>query len=127
MSMIQEQSEYSTLETLSVLALVAMIFGFLIKSQILFYVAIVLLIIALFIKPIAGKLAQGWLMFANILGLINTRIILFLIFFLWLTPIAFVYRIFNKDLLNLHPKERQNTYWSIREYRFVAEDLRKIW
>lgn len=123
----QDNSDYNTLETISVLALASMLFGFLLKNQILLYAAPVLLIIAIFIKPAARKLAQGWLMFSHVIGFINTRIILFLIFFLWLTPIAFIYRIFHKDILNIQPNKRLTTYWSIREYRFVGEDFKKIW
>jgi hypothetical protein len=38
-------------------------------------------------------LYRGWLLIGTVLGWINTRILLFLVFFLLLTPLAFVRRL----------------------------------
>lgn len=42
---------------------------------------------------------RGWLAFAKVLGRVNSAIFLFLTFFLVLTPLAFVLRLFGRDEL----------------------------
>lgn len=54
-----------------------------------------------------------WMRLALILGWVNTRIILIVIFFLIFTPIGLIMRIFKLDLLGRDKRER--TYWKIKE------------
>ena len=56
-----------------------------------------------------------WMKFAEVLGLISTTIILSLFFFLILTPVGLVARLFRKDPLDLDWKHRRRTYWVDRE------------
>ncbi len=54
---------------------------------------------------------------AAVLGFINTRIILFFIFYFIFTPIAFVLRLFGKDFLEREKNKDKISYWSKREYK----------
>jgi hypothetical protein len=56
-----------------------------------------------------------WMKFAEVLGLISTTIILSIFFFLILTPVGLVARLFRKDPLDLDWKRRRQTYWVDRE------------
>lgn len=66
----------------------------------------------------AGLLAPGvlgpfhrvWMGLAHVLGWINTRIILGLIYFILITPTALVLRLLGKDPLNRCYDERAATY-----------------
>ena len=56
-----------------------------------------LLLLGLADNPLANLLSAGWLKLSELLGAINSKIILSLIFYLVLTPVAFIYRLFNKQ------------------------------
>jgi hypothetical protein len=45
----------------------------------------------------ARKVSKGWESIGKFLGLINSRVLLTLIFFFFITPLAFFYRLFRKE------------------------------
>lgn len=49
------------------------------------------------------------------IGWVNTRILLFLIFYIVVTPIGLVMRLFGKDLLNQRIEREKLSYWIKRE------------
>ncbi len=55
-----------------------------------------------------------WMVFAVIMGWIMTRVILSLIFYLIISPIGFLTRIFGKDFLKLKIK-KHDSYWNHRD------------
>ena len=57
----------------------------------------------------------GWMKFAFILGWVNSRIILSLIFFLLFTPIGLIMRLFGRDALNRRMNDESDSYWVKRE------------
>jgi hypothetical protein len=60
-----------------------------------------------------AKLAYwGWMVFAMALGFVNTRILLTLFFYLVLTPIGLLLRLFGKDPLHLSLDSKAKTYWT---------------
>jgi len=65
--------------------------------------------------PVLRPIYIGWMKFAQVLGWINTRIILGLFFYVVITPIGVVLRLLGKDLLEekFHPSAQ--TYWIKRE------------
>ena len=64
--------------------------------------------------PILRPLYLGWMKFAAILGWINTRLLLGVFFYLILTPIGIVMRLFGKDLLDQRSDRGATTYWKRR-------------
>lgn len=115
-------------ETLMVLALASLVFYYLFSYKWLIYLAIALLIIGLFIKPIAKIIHLLWFKLAILLGNVNSKILLSIIFFIVLTPIALLYRIFNKDTLQIKRKSADNvSYYTDRNHTYKADDLKNIW
>ena len=55
-----------------------------------------------------------WMIFATILGGLMTRLILSLVFYLILTPIGLILRIFRKQFLELEWNKTDSTYWNYR-------------
>jgi hypothetical protein len=53
---------------------------------------------------------RGWMGLAHVLGWINTRILLFVIFYVVLTPIAFVRRRMGKDSMRRRFEPNVDTY-----------------
>lgn len=62
----------------------------------------------LFIKT---RVYQAWIKFGNVLGLINSKIILGLLFFVVITPMGVIMRIFGKDLLAKKVDKNKSTYF----------------
>lgn len=56
-----------------------------------------------------------WMKLAFLLGWVNTRILLSLIFFLMITPVGLVTRLFGRDALNLRFDRKATTYWRPRQ------------
>lgn len=56
-----------------------------------------------------------WMIFAVILGWFMTRVILSLLFYVIITPIGVVLRIFGKDFLELKKQAIQGSYWNQRD------------
>ena len=68
------------------------------------------LVNANFLNP----LNRAWIKFGEILGKIIAPVVMFLIFFVLITPLSFVIRIFGKDLLKTR-LSNETSYWIKRE------------
>jgi hypothetical protein len=120
------QSLIKTLETISVLAFFSIAAGLWFQQPLFFYLALLLLFLVIFIKKAASWVAWGWLQFAHFIGIVNTKIILTLIFFLILTPVALCYRLFYGDSLKIKEKT-PNSNWHSRDHTYNKSDLEKAW
>ena len=81
-----------------------------------FYAASVLVLLASLLLPVVIK--PLFILFSYVglaLGWIMTRLIVTIVFFLILTPIGLISRLFNKKYLDLGFKENQESYWRVRE------------
>lgn len=121
------QDRFKVIQTISTLAFVCLLVGVIFKVNALLYAALCLLFIALFIKKLSIIIASGWLKFANFLGVINTKIILSLVFYGFLTPIAFFYRMTHGDFMLLKRNPQKKSFYEVREYTYKSEDLEKLW
>ena len=48
---------------------------------------------------------------AHAIGWFNTRVILALVYYILLTPIGLIMRLFGKDLLNVKIRKEEKSYW----------------
>ena len=123
----KEIPPYKILETMGILAAASIFFGLVFKASVLFFVALALLITGLFVKPLAKQITRGWLKLAEVVGGINSRIILTVVFYLFLTPIALVFRMFHGDFMGLMRQEKAATYFTVRKHRYEPRDLANPW
>tara|TARA_B100000401_G_C52654889_1_gene647285 strand:+ start:134 stop:544 length:411 start_codon:yes stop_codon:yes gene_type:complete len=85
------------------------------------FFAIIALIIPSFLKPIYIV----WMVFGLLLGWLMTRIILGLLFYIIITPIAILVKILGKDFLDLK-NVNKNSYWNKRDIDIeLNQDYRK--
>ena len=77
-------------------------------------IGIILLASGLAIPIILKPVYWVWMIFATILGWVMTRVILSLLFFVVVTPIGLILRMFRKQFLELKWDTTQNTYWNYR-------------
>ncbi|WP_440927573.1 SxtJ family membrane protein [Candidatus Pelagibacter sp.] len=69
------------------------------------------LLLGLLNSKILTPLNKLWFKFGLFLGKIISPIIMGVIFFLVVTPIGLLMRLFGKDVLNLKLNKKKNSYW----------------
>tara|TARA_B100000401_G_scaffold428098_1_gene360339 strand:+ start:674 stop:1042 length:369 start_codon:yes stop_codon:yes gene_type:complete len=74
----------------------------------------IFLILGIINSKLLYPLNKVWVKFGEILGMIIAPIVMGLIYFIILTPISLLVRLFGKDLLKLK-KNKSSTYWIKRE------------
>ncbi|PTX61503.1 hypothetical protein C8N46_104146 [Kordia periserrulae] len=93
------------------------------SATVLFCIALGVGILSFFIE---SAIVWVWEKFALALGWINTRIILSLVFFIFLTPFAVLSRVFSKNS-SLKLKNKENTTFVERNHTYTKKDLENIW
>jgi hypothetical protein len=79
-------------------------------------VAAVFLFFALVAPKLLEPIEKVWMAFARVLGAINTRIIMGLLYFLIFVPISFIFKIFGRDEMRRHRRaSNAQTNWD--DYR----------
>ncbi len=77
--------------------------------------ALIFLILALLKPNFLKPLNLLWIKFGELLGRIIAPIVMCAIFFLVVTPLSFLAKLFGKDFLNIKLKKDKNTYWIKRK------------
>ncbi|MGB0369287.1 MAG: SxtJ family membrane protein [Flavobacteriales bacterium] len=88
-------------------------------------IAISVLLVSAISERAAIAINTGWLWFGEKAGKINAAILLFLIYYMLLTPIAFLSRIGSKDPLKLRAPEKSN--FIFKSLKYGPENLRNPW
>lgn len=114
-----------TPETILTLVTALVIAGMALKLKVLFTIAAVLGLVGLFIKPLAQIIHIGWMKLSEALGAITSRILLTAIFYAFISPIAFLFKLFNKNAMLL--KNETDSTFSDRRHRYAKDDFEKIW
>ena len=70
---------------------------------------------------------RGWLAFARVLGRINSAVFLFLTFFLVLTPLGFVLRLFGRDELRRRGPAPASTWEAYPARNADPAHYEKMW
>lgn len=92
----------------------------------LWKVAVIVGAVSIFIPAAAKAIEWAWLKIAMALGWVNSRILLSILYFVFLMPIAWVSRLFTKDPLVLRKNKRQ-TLFVTRDHVYTRKDLENIW
>ena len=56
-----------------------------------------------------------WVKFGELLGIVIAPIVMALVYFIVLTPVSLIVRIFGKDLLGLKFSKKKESYWINRK------------
>ena len=82
-------------------------------------IALLFLAAALFIPASLKGIYIFWMRLAYLLGWINTRLILCVVFYLVFAPIGIIIRLFGKDLLDIKIDKNKGSYWIKKEQGLV--------
>lgn len=89
-------------------------------------VALIIVATALIRPQVLWFLYKPWMIFGGIMGIINSKIILSIVFFLLLLPISLVFKLRGKDLLDKKIQNEKASYWTKSEQQPV-ETMRNIY
>lgn len=94
-----------------------------------FLIAATVIGVAGMLSPfLAEIIAKAWYKLAEYLGRINGFIILSILFYLFLTPLAWLSKLFKKDELQLKKKtDPKESYYVERNHTFSKKDLENMW
>ena len=81
----------------------------------LLIISIIFLILGLINSKLLSPLNSIWIKFGELLGKIIAPIVMAIIYFIILTPISLIVRLFGKDLLGLKFTKQIKTYWIKRK------------
>ncbi|KAA5539795.1 SxtJ family membrane protein [Adhaeribacter rhizoryzae] len=119
-------SREKKLETALVLVVGLLVLHVIFKYESFLLAAQIIGALCILSEHVLTLVAWGWTKLALALGYINGIILLTLIFFLVLCPVAFLYRFKNKDPLQLK-KKSSGSYFITRNHTYTAQDLEKLW
>ena len=82
-----------------------------------YFVAIsgIFLILGLINSKLLSPLNKIWIKLGEVLGIIIAPIVMFLVYFIVLTPVSLIVRLFGKDLLGLTFLKKKDSYWIKRK------------
>ena len=112
-------------KTLLVIVVGLLVLHFIFGSIYLLYAALGIGLVAVLFPSLGKLIVKGWMTIGQLLGRINGSILLSIVFFLMLFPIALLYRLFNKDALLL--KNEQDSLFVDRNHSYTKEDLENVW
>lgn len=89
------------------------------------YISLVAGLAGIFSDYISSKIAWAWFKLGELMNMVFPKIILTVVFYIFLLPIAFLSRIGSKDPMKL--KKGYSSYYSDRTTEFKKEDFEKTW
>jgi polyferredoxin len=104
-----------------------LIFYYFWRYESLLIAAIIFAILGLLIPSLAKYIAKAWFKLAELLGRINGVILLSILFFALLTPLAFIRRLLGGAVLKMKKEDNSKSYFVKREHEFDAKDLVHPW
>ena len=121
--MVQSQDRYKTILVI-VTGMLALSLAF--RLPWLTTVSLLIGVVCIFFSTAAQGIEWAWLKLATFLGWVNSRILLSVVYFLFLMPLAWVSRLFTKDPLTLR-KRKTATLFVSRNHLYTKKDLENIW
>ena len=120
-----EKKNQKSIETILVLVLF-MVVVFLFSRRVSWlYAAVAFGLLGLLIPAFANVVHSGWMKLAHALGYVMSRVLLTLIFFLFLLPISLLSKLFTRKSVEL--KAKGNTYFKERNFTYTPESLENVW
>ena len=83
---------------------------------------VLLILFGLILPRILKPLNKIWMILAVILGWFMSRLILFILFYIVVTPIGFFLKLMGKDFLRRKSDKNSKSYWETRDKK-IAEQI----
>ena len=115
------------LENLLILSAASLVGYFIFKKDWFLPASFCFLILGVIGGRTAYWIAYGWDKFAGLMGRVNSKIILTLVFYLFLTPMSFLFRLFNREAAGDFTDKTRKTQFKDRAGAFSRESFEKPW
>jgi hypothetical protein len=89
--------------------------GHVLPPRVFWTVGVLLVVPGLVAPSVLGPVQRGWMRFAMVLGEVNSRIILTVLFYVVIAPVGFVLRTFVRDPLDRSLAGNEPSHWIKRE------------
>ena len=122
----QKEIKSKSLETIFVLCVFLLVAYWFTHYNFLIVVCFFLTVTGLFSDFLSQKIHWLWMKLADVIGLVNTKIILSVLFFLVLTPLALLNKLRNKDSLRIKAQKRRSMF-DTRDHLYTSKDLESPW
>jgi hypothetical protein len=99
---------------------------FIFDALFLLYAAVAIGVLSIAVPAAGNLIVKGWYKLAEVLGAINGRILLSIVFFIILFPIAVLSRIGKKNPLTLK-RDNEKSAFAERNHLYTAKDLENVW
>ncbi|MBC8180880.1 hypothetical protein H8E88_07130 [candidate division KSB1 bacterium] len=110
------------------MVLILLILGFLLKNTLFFKLAIPVLVLDMIFPMIYKPVAIIWLGFSHLLGTVVSKILLSIVFFLIVTTIGGIRRLFGIDSLKLKEfKKGTESVMKTRNITFTREQIENVY
>jgi hypothetical protein len=94
-------------------------------AKYLLLTALILGLIGVFIPSLADKIHWAWMKLAHVMGWVMSKVILTVVFFVFLFPMALLMRVFGKGAVKL--KQEGSSYYKNRDFVYDKESLENVW
>lgn len=121
----KENSKVKSLETLLVLTGALIIVFWISPKKIYLLIALLFILIGIASPYISDKISWAWLKFAELIGAVMSKVMLSVIYYIFLVPIALIYRLTQKNPLFL--KRHKDSYYIERNKQYTPKDIENIW
>ena len=113
-------------ETGMAIVLILLLIGFLTQKIIFYKIAIPVLILDMIIPIVYYPFAILWFGFSEILGIITSKVLLSIIYFIFVLPVAVFRRLMRKDSLQINNfKKSKNSVFITRNITFTSAEIEK--
>ena len=102
-----------------------LVFYYIFRLEALILAATTIGVLASLLPFFAKYLEKLWLKLALLLGWINSKILLSIVFYVFVLPLAIISRLFTKDPLKL--KKQKSTVYIDRDHLYTKQDLENLW
>ena len=120
------EAEKSKAQLVIVTGLVVFSYIFKSASTYLLYAAAIVGVLCVFVPIFGDYLVKVWFKIAEGLGWFNSRVILTIMFYIFLWPIAMLYRLSSKNPMGVKRPDTKSVY-AERNHTYVPKDLENIW
>lgn len=95
-------------------------------SDLFYLIPLFLCLLSLFSSKLAILFSKGWYKLSEILGNIVSKIILTIVFYIFLFPLSLLYKVFNNDRITLK-KPNKASYFVDRNHKFTKKSIENPW
>jgi hypothetical protein len=114
------------LETILVLVFALGIFYWIKHSPSFLIAAGILAFIGIFIPFLAEKIHWGWMKLAVMMGFVMSKVLLTLVFVVFVLPLSFLSRSFRKNK-TVRLKRGSRSYFTDRNFTYTKDSLENVW